>query len=602
MSAVWEGYRARPRTLDGATMLHIVPSLREEPETRIALATAMPLQQAGARDHHGRCERAAWWTLRVNRRRMAATRRPASLNPVKFRRNVRALEQFAAQRTDRCSCMPSAMAPPGVHAQAATRDAALGRDIAARCAGAALARASLSRCGARGRAIGSSPRRLHAAKSWTRRYRIRRERDRCHSASNRCRPQFAPSTVSPQRIAAVRHAWAVHSADRGMSGAGTIRHMATAMSILIDVARTLLNGGVRNIVFVLAGPKPSKAAEHARSLSDAFRRRASRRCSGSPRCAGAICRQRSRRPMQCRPGARTADAGRIAAQAQAMGRPAIASDIGVLPETLLAPPRMQTNPADRLAGEAGQHRFARPGIASRTDARSGWNIGRWRRGRASSRNSCSRPRALPTRPVPSIPRCWRVMADTACRLAGMPNNRRSIDRNSLLDCRFEELIFWLSIQQRGLLSRSWRDEAVGVRQTAPMSWRFRPQRPLTVLIAVPSLDAGAADDGAIELVRVLARAGHRPVVVSTRRTPSGRSRGGGRRVHPPQHGQQEPVHHSGERLGARAHRAWARLRSRACPWPGAGLERLSGGTAHARAVPHHLVQGLPRTELGEAAV
>jgi glycosyltransferase involved in cell wall biosynthesis len=39
-------------------------------------------------------------------------------------------------------------------------------------------------------------------------------------------------------------------------------------------------------------------------------------------------------------------------------------------------------------------------------------------------------------------------------------------------------------------------------------------RPLTTLIAVPSLDAGAADDGAIELVRVLARAGHRPVVVS----------------------------------------------------------------------------------------
>ena len=39
-------------------------------------------------------------------------------------------------------------------------------------------------------------------------------------------------------------------------------------------------------------------------------------------------------------------------------------------------------------------------------------------------------------------------------------------------------------------------------------------RPLTVLIAVPSLDAGAADDGAIELVRLLSRAGHRPIVVS----------------------------------------------------------------------------------------
>ena len=41
-----------------------------------------------------------------------------------------------------------------------------------------------------------------------------------------------------------------------------------------------------------------------------------------------------------------------------------------------------------------------------------------------------------------------------------------------------------------------------------------PTRPLTVLIAVPTLDAGAADEGAIELVRMLARAGHRPIVVS----------------------------------------------------------------------------------------
>jgi glycosyltransferase involved in cell wall biosynthesis len=38
--------------------------------------------------------------------------------------------------------------------------------------------------------------------------------------------------------------------------------------------------------------------------------------------------------------------------------------------------------------------------------------------------------------------------------------------------------------------------------------------PLTVLIVVPTLDAGAADHGALELVRVLASAGHTPIVVS----------------------------------------------------------------------------------------
>lgn len=41
-----------------------------------------------------------------------------------------------------------------------------------------------------------------------------------------------------------------------------------------------------------------------------------------------------------------------------------------------------------------------------------------------------------------------------------------------------------------------------------------PSRSLTVLIAVPTLDAGAADEGAVELVRMLTAAGHHAVVAS----------------------------------------------------------------------------------------
>ena len=40
------------------------------------------------------------------------------------------------------------------------------------------------------------------------------------------------------------------------------------------------------------------------------------------------------------------------------------------------------------------------------------------------------------------------------------------------------------------------------------------EHPLTALIVVPTLQAGAADAGAVELVRILAAAGHRPIVVS----------------------------------------------------------------------------------------
>jgi glycosyltransferase involved in cell wall biosynthesis len=42
-----------------------------------------------------------------------------------------------------------------------------------------------------------------------------------------------------------------------------------------------------------------------------------------------------------------------------------------------------------------------------------------------------------------------------------------------------------------------------------------PARPLTVLITVPTVEVGAADEGAVDLATILARAGHHPIVVST---------------------------------------------------------------------------------------
>jgi glycosyltransferase involved in cell wall biosynthesis len=43
----------------------------------------------------------------------------------------------------------------------------------------------------------------------------------------------------------------------------------------------------------------------------------------------------------------------------------------------------------------------------------------------------------------------------------------------------------------------------------------KPARPLTALIVTPSLHAGAADSGTVQLVRILASAGHQPIVVSS---------------------------------------------------------------------------------------
>ena len=56
-----------------------------------------------------------------------------------------------------------------------------------------------------------------------------------------------------------------------------------------------------------------------------------------------------------------------------------------------------------------------------------------------------------------------------------------------------------------------RDRAIAALRPAPNPPQINP---LTVLIVVPTLQAGAAEAGAVELVRILAGAGHRPIVVS----------------------------------------------------------------------------------------
>ncbi len=50
--------------------------------------------------------------------------------------------------------------------------------------------------------------------------------------------------------------------------------------------------------------------------------------------------------------------------------------------------------------------------------------------------------------------------------------------------------------------------------THPASNIAAQARPLTILIVVPTLDGGAADAGAVELVRILGQAGHRGIVAS----------------------------------------------------------------------------------------
>jgi glycosyltransferase involved in cell wall biosynthesis len=335
MSAVWEENRPRARTLEGATVLQIVPALVEEPETRAALGTARILQQAGARaiiaGESGPLLDAvtaagAEWLPLAN----------ASVNPLKLRRNVQALERFAI--LERVDILHAFGAGAAWSARAVA--ARLPLWIVTSLPDAPPLRRSPvhqffdSALAAGDRVIASS---AYAARPWIDRHSIRGDRIAIipHAVDTAV---FAPSRVSAERIAAVRRTWAVQPTDRVVLVPGQVSP-ANAQLILVDVARALVNGGTRNLVFVLAGQK-AKSPGYVEELAKRARARgvdALFRTVGVPRDLPAVLAASHAVVV---PAREPPHLGRIVAQAQAMARPVIASDIGVLAENLLAPPRM----------------------------------------------------------------------------------------------------------------------------------------------------------------------------------------------------------------------------------------------------------------------
>jgi glycosyltransferase involved in cell wall biosynthesis len=335
MSAVWEDYQERPRTLAGATVLHIVPALREEPEARNAIDTARMLQQAGARIIIG----GASGPLLDAAEAVGAEWLPladATLNPVKLRRNAQVLERCAG--TERVDILHAFGAGAAWTARAVAQrlplrvvtslpDTPIRRSPVQQFFDAALV--------AGDRIIASS---AYVARSWVERYRIRSDRIAIipHLVDAAA---FAPSAVSPERIATVRRAWGIGPADRAILVPGQLSP-ANGQLILVDVARSLQNGGLRNTVFVLAGAKSKTAAPvdmlakrvNARGVESWFRIVGMPRDLPAALAAAHVVLVPAREPPML---------GRIVAQAQAMARPVIASNIGVLPENLLAPPRME---------------------------------------------------------------------------------------------------------------------------------------------------------------------------------------------------------------------------------------------------------------------
>lgn len=324
----------RSRTLAGATILQIVPSLRDEPAARAAIEVAVGLLHTGGRalvageggPLVGKLQTAGGeWIPLVN----------DTMNPLKLRRNANLLERLiSAERVD---IVHAHSAGAAWSALAATAHmpvwlvTSLGDSPKAPNRLRAFYTSALTRGD---RVIASS---AYVAGRMIERYRIPRERVAVIPRSVDTR-FFDPATIDVRRLAAFRMASRIHRGERVILVPGRIT-AANGQLVLVDAARILADRGLRGVVFVLAGDDQSHR-KYARAvtarineleLDPIFRITALFRDVPAALAAAHIV---------VLPSLESPILGRVIAEAQAMARPVVTTRVGILPENVLAPPRM----------------------------------------------------------------------------------------------------------------------------------------------------------------------------------------------------------------------------------------------------------------------
>src|SRR5713101_7799194 len=281
-----------PRTLAGATILQIVPALREEPVARTAVNVAYALLQSGARALIAAEEGPLVSELKAFGGEWVPMAN-ATANPFKLRRNARALEQLiASERIDivHAQSIGGAWAANLAAAQVAVWLVTTLPDVPATSGLRAYWAGALARGD---RVITPSN---YAAAPVMARYELPRERLTIIPRSIDT-AAFDPAAIAPERVEAVRKAWHVGDDMRILLLPGRVAPW-NGQLLLPDIARALIDEGMRGFVLVAAGDTVVVPAVEPPVL------------------------------------------GRVVAEAQAAGRPVVASDIGILPEHVVTPPEM----------------------------------------------------------------------------------------------------------------------------------------------------------------------------------------------------------------------------------------------------------------------
>ena len=326
--------RKGARRLPGATVLQIVPALVDAPRARSAVNIATALLRSGAR-----AMVAGGPGMLVGQLQALGGEwvqfASASRNPFRLRRNARALSELIAG--ERIDIVHAYSGPTAWSARSAMRET--GAWLVTSYAGAPSERRSLATLYegalARGhRVIAESE---YAADLILKRHEFSADHVVAIPRSIDT-ARFDPSAVSPERIAVLRHSWGIRPGWRVILVPGRISPANGQMAV-VDAVRVLVNGGMRGVLFVIAGSNDSDA-EYARAMSQRIDAqgigglvRRTGHCADMP-AAYAIA------DFVLVPTVEPTTFDPIAAEAQAMGRPVIAAEIGAFPEIVLAPPRV----------------------------------------------------------------------------------------------------------------------------------------------------------------------------------------------------------------------------------------------------------------------